>query len=49
MGEHRPYIDANKVANVRRDIMNKKRLKLRLRLKILRNSKKTNKGRKTKT
>ena len=49
VGEHRPYIDANKVANVRRDIMNKKRLKFRLRLKILRNSKKINKGRKTKT
>ena len=26
MGKHRPYIDANKLANVRRDIMNKKRL-----------------------
>ena len=27
VGEHRPYIDANKLANVRRDIINKKRLK----------------------
>ena len=27
MGEHRPYIDANKLANFRQDIMNKKRLK----------------------
>ena len=26
MGKHRPYIDANKLANVIRDIMNKKRL-----------------------
>ena len=26
MGEHRSYIDANKLANIRRDIMNKKRL-----------------------
>ena len=26
MDEHRPYIDANKLANVRRHIMNKKRL-----------------------
>ena len=26
MGEHRLYIDGNKLANVRRDIMNKKRL-----------------------
>ena len=26
MGKHRPYIDANKLANVRRDILNKKRL-----------------------
>ena len=24
VSEHRPYIDANKLANVRRDIMNKK-------------------------
>ena len=24
MGEHRSYIDANKLANIRRDIMNKK-------------------------
>ena len=26
MGEHRSYIDPNKLANIRRDIMNKKRL-----------------------
>ena len=26
MDEYRPYIDANKLANVRRHIMNKKRL-----------------------
>ena len=26
VGEHRPYIDANKLVNVRRDIMNKERL-----------------------
>ena len=26
VSEHRPYIDANKLANFRRDIMNKKRL-----------------------
>ena len=26
VGEHRSYIDANKLANIRRDIMNKKRL-----------------------
>ena len=26
MGEHRPYIDVNKLANVRRNTMNKKRL-----------------------
>ena len=26
MGEHRPYIDANKLVNVRRNTMNKKRL-----------------------
>ena len=26
LGEHRPFIDANKLANVRRDKMNKNRL-----------------------
>ena len=26
VGKHRPYIDANKLANVRRDIVNKKGL-----------------------
>ena len=26
MGEHRPFIDTNKLANVRRDAMNKKSL-----------------------
>ena len=26
VGKHRPYIDANKLANVRQDIINKKRL-----------------------
>ena len=26
VGKHRPYIYANKLANVRRDVMNKKRL-----------------------
>ena len=26
VGQHRPFIDANKLANVRRDIINKNRL-----------------------